>query len=425
MSAKYTIRRRLSFGRATGAGLFTALALSVALLVGGSLPAHAAPAKQTISRKIAKNLIAAQKALQGGKWDAGLQNLQAAEGKSGLTPFDHKTIDDLKAYAYVKLGNMNAAEKSWEAALQTGACTPQDTLRFTRAVFQLSYNAHDYAKAIAYGQKLIALGQGNEQIYAVIGQGYFLTKNCRGADVYMDKAIAAAHATGKPPQEGYYQIKLQCAFNAKDTAGEIAGFTDLVRLTNKPEYWNSLLRLERQNTRKDKNLLMIYRLMYNTSSMNVTSDYVEMAQLLGDAALPEEALAVVQKAISSGAVKPTQAARVNRLLKDMQRRAASDQKGIPTYVTQANKSPTGELDVKLGEVYYGIGNYANAVQAINNGLKKGHVKSLGQAYVYLGLSNQYLKNIPAAKHAFAKLKTVTSMPSNIRGLWALYAGNLK
>ena len=34
---------------------------------------------------------------------------------------------------------------------------------------------------------------------------------------------------------------------------------------------------------------MIYRIMYDTQAMNADTDYIEMAQLLGDAALPGEA----------------------------------------------------------------------------------------------------------------------------------------
>ncbi len=37
--------------------------------------------------------------------------------------------------------------------------------------------------------------------------------------------------------------------------------------------------------------------MYDTSSMTAGSDYMEMAQLLGDAALPGEAQMVVEKAM--------------------------------------------------------------------------------------------------------------------------------
>ena len=198
--------------------VITGIALGAVLMAATVTPTRAAESKgPQISRSIAREMIAAQKALQTGHWADGLKNLQEAEAKSGLTPFDHKTIDDLKAFAYVKLNNMKGAEQAWEAALATGAASPDDTLRFTRAVFQLSYNAKDYPKAITYGKKLADLGAGSPDIFAVVGQSYYLTHDCKNAGVWMDKAIAASSKAGKPPQEGYYQIKLRCAFDANDT----------------------------------------------------------------------------------------------------------------------------------------------------------------------------------------------------------------
>jgi hypothetical protein len=52
---------------------------------------------------------------------------------------------------------------------------------------------------------------------------------------------------------------------------------DLIRLTNKTTYWNTLLRIERQDERDDHNTLMIYRIMFNTNSMNTDTDYIETA----------------------------------------------------------------------------------------------------------------------------------------------------
>ena len=87
---------------------------------------------------------------------------------------------------------------------------------------------------------------------------------------------------------------------------------ELIRLNNKSSYWNTLLRIERQDERDDRNTLMIYRLMYNTNSMTVDTDYIEMAQLLADAALPGEAQAVLEKAMSSGVVKDEHKERTTR-----------------------------------------------------------------------------------------------------------------
>ena len=84
--------------------------------------------------------------------------------------------------------------------------------------------------------------------------------------------------------------------------------------TTRRRYWNTLLRIERQDERDDHNTLMIYRIMYNTNSMNADTDYIEMAQLLGDAALPGEAAAVLEKAMSNGVIKDEHKERTNRLL---------------------------------------------------------------------------------------------------------------
>ena len=83
-----------------------------------------------------------------------------------------------------------------------------------------------------------------------------------------------------------------------------------------------------------------------------------------------------------------------------------------------------QLDVKLGEVYFGTGDYQNAVAAINRGLQKGQVKQLDEAYVYLGRSYAALKNYPEAKKAFAQLKTVPKISPRVLKLWETYADKL-
>ena len=80
--------------------------------------------------------------------------------------------------------------------------------------------------------------------------------------------------------------------------------------------------------------------------------------------------------------------------------------------------------MKLGEVYYGFGDYQKAIDAINQGLQKGQIKHLDEAYVYLGLAQAQLKNTAEAKKAFAQLKTVPNISPRVLKLWELYAGEL-
>jgi hypothetical protein len=379
---------------------------------------------QQISRVIAKEMTAAQKALQASQWAEAVKNLEAAETKSGLNAFDKKTIYDFKGFAYVKLNNLKAAEQAYEAALATGAYSPEDSAKTTRMLFRLSAGNQQYAKAAEYGKQVADSGAATADDLGILSQIFYLQKDCKNSGVWADKAIAAARKAGEAPKENLYQFKLQCASDAGDTPGMAATLVDLIKLTNKTNYWNTLLRIERQEERDDHNTLMLYRVMYDTASMNAGTDYIEMAQLLGDAALPAEAQTVLEKAMSGGLINDQQKERTTRLLNSLKSRADADKKGLTQLDAEATKNPAGELDVKLGEVYYGVGDYQNAVTAINRGLQKQQIKHLDEAYVYLGRAQVGLKNAAEAKKAFVGLKSVPNISPRVLRLWELYADTL-
>jgi hypothetical protein len=114
------------------------------------------PKAGVVSRGIAKEIRAAQSALQLGQWQGVLEKLEAAEGMSPLTAFDLKTIDDFKAYAYLKLKSFKEAQSSYEAELATGALTVQETVNVFRMLFRLSAGNEQHAKPSEYGAQLAA-----------------------------------------------------------------------------------------------------------------------------------------------------------------------------------------------------------------------------------------------------------------------------
>jgi tetratricopeptide (TPR) repeat protein len=374
-----------------------------------------------ISRVIAKEMTQAQKDLQTGQWADALKNLDAAETKSGLKPFDLKTIYYFKGFANIKLNNLKAAQAEFEKSLATGAATAEDKTSMTRTLFGIAASTQQFQKTIDYGKEMVDGGTATPNDIAIIAQSYFQLKDCKNSGIWVDKAVAASRKAGEAPKENLYLFKLQCASDASDNAAMIPVLMDLIRLNDKSTYWNTLLRIERQDERDDHNTLMLYRIMYDTNAMTVGTDYVEMAQLLGDAALPAEAQTVLEKAIAGGLITDTQKERTNRLLNSFKARADSDRKGQAQLDAEATKNPAGELDVKLGEVYYGLGDYQSAVTAINRGLQKGQIKHLDEAYVYLGRSLVALKNYPDAKKAFAGLKSVPNISPRVLKLFDLYA----
>jgi tetratricopeptide (TPR) repeat protein len=411
-------------GYASVALLFALLCLGLSPQAAFSADKDSKDKGQQISRVIAKEMTAAQKALQAQQWAEAIKNLEAAETKPGINAFDKRTIYDFKGFAYVKLNNLKAAQQAYEQAIATGAYSAEDAAKTTRVLFKLTASTQQYAKAIEYGKQMAESGGASTDDLGILAQLYYLQKDCKNSVIWADKTIAAARKAGEAPKENIYQFKLQCASDAGDTPGMDAASIDLVRLTNKTNYWNTLLRIERQDERDDHNLLMIYRIMFDTSSMTVGTDFIEMAQLLGDAALPAEAQTVLEKAMSAGLINDQQKERTTRLVNSFKARAEADKKGQAQLDAEATKNAAGELDVKLGEVYFGAGDYQNAVTAISRGLQKQQIKHLDEAYVYLGRAQVALKNTAEAKKAFAGLKTVPNISPRVLKLWELYADTL-
>jgi hypothetical protein len=377
--------------------------------------------RQPVSRIIGKEITAAQQAMKAGQWPEALQNLEAAEAKAPLTAYDSKTIQEFRGISYVRLNKLKAAQTAYEAALATGFYRDEELVKIFRLLFQLAATNQQAAKAMEYGEKAYGAGGLNSNDLLIMSQLYYQQKDCKNSAVWGNKAIASFKEEGVAPKEVLYQLKLQCASDANETAGMIAALYDLVRLTNKPPYWNNLIRLERQDERDDHNTLMIYRVMYDTNSMQVDSDYIEMAQLLGDAALPGEAQIVLERLTSSGLLKDDHKERSARLLASMKTRAEADKKGLIALDAEAAKNPAGQLDVKLGEVYFGASDYRSASAAISRGFGKAQIKQPDEAYVYLGRSSMAQNNPADAKNAFAQMKTLPNISARVLRLWNLYA----
>src|SRR5271155_2556644 len=123
----------------------------------------------------------------------------------------------------------------------------------TRTLFTIAATTNQYQKTIEYGKEMTDAGTATTNDVAIMAQSYYQLKDCKNSAVWADKAIAAARKAGEAPKENLYQFKLQCASDAGDTAAMDSILMDLIKLTNKTTYWNTLLRIERQDERDDHN----------------------------------------------------------------------------------------------------------------------------------------------------------------------------
>ncbi|HEY2466162.1 MAG TPA: hypothetical protein VGI32_19025 [Steroidobacteraceae bacterium] len=377
-----------------------------------------------VSRAIGGEMRAAQKAMDGLQWSEALKDLDAAAAQAPHSAYDLKTIDEFRGIAYVRLNNLKAAQAAYEAAVSTGAYKAEELAKVFRLLFQLAATNKDAARAIDYGKQALDAGLMQPNDLLVMSQLYYQQKDCRNSAVWGDQAIAAFKQAGEAPKEVLYQLKLQCAGDGNDTDGMKAALYALIRLTHKTSYWNNLLRLERQDERDDRNTLMIYRVMYDTRSMNADTDYIEMAQLLGDAGLAGEAVAVLQRAIFSEIVKEEHKERTMRLLAALQTRADVDMNGLPALAAETRGNPLPQRELTLGETYFGAGDYRNAIYALGLSTMTNQLTRPEEAFVYLGRAFMARNQPGDAKEAFGELRKIPNINLRVLKLWDLYADTI-
>ena len=110
--------------------------------------------------------------------------------------------------------------------------------------------------------------------------------------------------------------------------------------------------------------------------------------------------------------------RANRLMGLAKASLANDLGSLPKTVAAANKAKNGDLLVKLGEDYCGMGRYPDAVTAVQSGIAKG-VSDNDNAETRLGQALFGAGQKEAALKAFAKAKA-TPNGEMIARLWSLY-----
>jgi len=370
-------------------------AVATALLFGAvtAVALTATPADAAVRAAVGKPLQAAQAAAQAGNYSAAMADVHQAESVGGLTAEEQKIVTQMRQYIETKSGGSVGVSDS------VGA----------QAKFDADYRAGRYSEVINGDSDLLRkFGGLNGSNMVIVAQAYYRMNSFKECARY-----AADHSS---LGQDMLDIEMRCAYEAHDDATMRAAVEQLVASTGKAEYWARLLKLaEASKGLSDHQTLDINRIKLMTGSMSLDSDYFLLAALDIQFGLPSEAVNVVQKGFAS---KVLNGDRANRLLNLAKSSAAADLAALPKTVAAANGAKNGDLLVKLGEDYCGMGRYPDAVSAIQAGIAKG-VSDADNAQIRLGQALYGAGQKDAALKAFAKAK---SSPNSemIGHLWTLY-----
>lgn len=356
----------------------------------------------TVRPAVGKPLQEAQELAKAGKTNAALAKLKEAEGVANLTSSEHDTINQMKNYILALSGDPSV----YENMIASG----QGSAAVAKELLSAHYNARQYGKVIQDEQVLRRFNAMDAQSQMVIAQAYYLSGNYSGAIKYLH-AIMGGGGT-----QQQLELLMNCASKVGDEDSVRTAAERLI-LGGKPQYWVYLLgSAERTHGLTDHQTLDLYRLRMATNSMRNANDYSTATQLAIQMGFPTEAQTIQQKGFDT---KMLSGDRQQRLLTMAKTQSAQTQANLAKTAAAAAKAPTGEPSVKLGEIYYGMGRYQDALNSVQAGIQKG-VTDKNNAQMALGFAYVGLKDFPKAAKAF-QAADGDPKAQVVARLWADYA----
>jgi tetratricopeptide (TPR) repeat protein len=318
--------------------------------------------------------------------------LHEAESVGGLTAGDNQAIAQVRAFVAAK--NPNSA---------TGA----------KGKFANDYSAGRYSDVVgADAEALRKAGSYDYESQVVVAQAYYLMGRCEQAIPMLKELSSGAH-----PSEQVLSVLYSAAYKCGDNDAMRSALERLVQSYNNPKYWSDLLTTaEGSKGLKDHQLLDVYRLRVLTNSLKSAEDYETSAELAIEFKSSTEAQTIVQKGLDS---KVLSGPRDQRLLATAKGQAAADTAALPKTIAAANSAKTGDALVTLGETYWGMGRYQDAINAIQAGLKKG-VADKDDAQIRLGMAYYGAGQKADALAAFNAVSKANPNQAMIAHIWVLY-----
>lgn len=383
------------------------------------------PAAPKINPKVLKPLQAALELANAGKYAEAEVELQAAEAVPGKTPFEQFQVDELAGFAAIKQQKFNAAGAAYERSLASGlipADQVKDRLRLLAQVY-LQTEPRDLTKSGEFGKRwLETTGTRDPAMLGLVGQSAYFGNNYGEAVSYMQEAVTATRAAGQKPEENWLLILQSAQAKLGNAPGVTETTTDLLRYYPRPEHWTTLSRtLLAQAANKDRQILQVYRLMYQVGAMDQPDQFIEAANAAIQVGSPGEAVKFMEKGFASGVLeKGGDKAKSQALLAEVRRLGAADQKTLPQFEKEALAAKAGEADVRLGEAFLSYDKPAKGVEAIQRGIGKGGIKSAEEANLSLGRAYVLVRDNAEAIKAFELVKSPEH--AQLAQLWSIYAG---
>jgi tetratricopeptide (TPR) repeat protein len=364
------------------------------------------PARKTrktpaMREKTYKSLSTARELAEAEDFVGALQALDRLSRQKNLNSYEIAQMHNFYGFIHFSQENYTAAIRDYKKVLAQ-ANLPlgmETTTIYTLA--QLYFTEEDYVGAEKQLRKWFAIAENpGPNPYVLLGQALYQQNKYREAIVPVEKAISIAAGQGKPPKENWLLLLRVFYFELNDMAKVEQILKQLLVINPKKDYWIQLSGIFGERDNFDKQLIA-YEMTYIQGMLETSRQHVTMAQLYLQSGIPYKAGKVMAAGFKNGTIEKN--ARNYRLAAQAWSMAQEDDKAIPMLVAAAKLSDDGELDVRLANAYYNLGQWKKATNSSRSGIRKGGLKRNDQANILLGMAlynqDRYSNAIAAFKIA--------------------------
>jgi tetratricopeptide (TPR) repeat protein len=372
-------------------------------------PAGQGP-KITISSKAAKAVSDLQAAVKANDV-ANIPAKVAAAQAVAQTKDDRYAIARLQLNAALAAKNNAAEAQALDAIAASGFLPGNQVADLYNALGVQFYNAKQFDLAANAFQKSVAVNPQNPDTQKLLAEALNSQgKRAEGAAA-LQKALQLSAASGKKPDEALYKRAVGMAYEAKSANAVELGREWLAAYPS-PDSWSNALAIYRNLDNPDpNNLIDILRLERATNSLGGVGDFHAYAYEASNQANFGEAKAVIAEGLASGKIKAT-----DPVIQEVQ--GVLRAKPTPTaaeLATAEKGAREPQAFLRVGDRYYGAGNFTKAAELYKEALAKGADKNL--ANLRLG---EALARSGDKAGATAAFNAVSGPMADIAKFWLIY-----
>lgn len=374
-------------------------------------PAQSPEAAIKPSPKATKAIIDLQTAVNA-KDTANIPAKLAAAQAVATTKEDHYWIARMQLKAAVDSNDNAGAGTAIDAIAATGLMSKTDLASLYSGLGGTAFNAKQYDAAAAAFQHQIALDPTDTTAIVNLAQSRVAGGHKAEGLAALQQAIQASNAGGKKVSEDVYKQAVGIAYE-----GNMPNAYDLSRqwlaAYPNPDSWRNTIAIYRNQSHQDgEGTLDLLRLMQAANAIQKPTDYALYVNAALDQQNFNEAKAALDAGIAAHVVDPA-SADFHGMVAELKAKKMPTKADLEAAMKM---SPSGFNQLRIGDRFYAMGEYARAAEIYKATLGKSGVDP-DVANLHLGIALARAGDKAGAAAAF---KSVTGARADIAKLWLIY-----